>query len=835
MKLKIFLFYFYNIYNNRSFYFDDYDNITDVFFYSCITSTNNNTLIKDSESSLQKNIIIITMITMIILIIFYSVYKKSISKDKKYFQKNKIFINNYTLVLHKLKINTEDFNQEMSDLISFLNNIIKEHKQLFMSFLENYKEINDLNVFDISISNVNEKNIEIFKKIKSLQTKVEDIMYDNDSIKNKVKNNIREIYRSMHNIVVNLSDNENKEENEKNEDNVNKEISPEKEEDYNIEKQIKLGKTKTLINENMNKITVEITKLHKEYNLKYYADIYITFRNQLISNLIYDIYNKGKIIRFFSYIFCQSKKLRKYYYKNQWLNFNLAKENPSDIKWENCYFSTWKKMGRRFLSILLSICFIVIISLTMVWIKTIENEEEEISKIENKDNGESSGMSIIILLMIILTQIINIVSSKVLKIFTNFEKYSSKSKEIFSNISKNYWLNLLISFTIFFKKGNPFVFSYNDFEDYVLLNEVIILNMLSSIAFAQASSLFFYVFNLLKRFSDSKYNNGKTTEIKNKIKYEELYLGPEFPFEERYGTILVNLSICLLYGTNSPVINFFFVGFLIVTFLVDKFLMIYYYRKPPLYGNLISKKMTSYFFFAVLLYVYGLFYNVSNPYIFNNSLLKYAFQYERFSYKDIREILGDIYCIFNPFTFIYMIYCEIFKDQDLTFLYYNFNSNILLVHLFVFVIFFFNPTSFIKKTFTPKSKLLSFLNISHIEIGTIYSLEDLKKYYEIKKLQLFNLIIDCDYKGENKDNYSHLINNYMSVIRYIKENIDNKNKKFQKIYDNNLVDANNENSPLKNDIVINGNKLQISGDISYNQSFISKYEVYNNFSLMKNI
>ena len=102
--------------------------------------------------------------------------------------------------------------------------------------------------------------------------------------------------------------------------------------------------------------------MHKEYKLSNYVDIYITFRNQKIPIFIYDMYNRSKITRFFYFLFCQGKKIKKYYYKNQWLNFNLAKENPSDIKWENCYISTGKKCGRRFLSVLISFAFIALTS-----------------------------------------------------------------------------------------------------------------------------------------------------------------------------------------------------------------------------------------------------------------------------------------------------------------------------------------------------------------------------------------------------------------------------------------------------------------------------------------
>ena len=282
---------------------------------------------------------------------------------------------------------------------------------------------------------------------------------------------------------------------------------------------------------------------------------------------------------------------------------------------------------------------------------------------------------------------------------------------------------------------------------------------------------------MVKRYLDSKFNNGKTTKLKDKIKYEKLYVGPDFPFEERYAKILVNLSICLFYGTNCPVIYFFFLCFLLVTFLVDKFMMINYYKIPPFYGSILSKKILNYFVLNVFIYFYGLSYNISNPYMM---YLNKALKEELFSdyFRDPnKESFSAIYFVMNPFTLFYLFYCNSFYQKKIfSFFYYNFNSDILLIHLIIFLIVFVNPTTFIQKKLTPKAKFLSFLNASPVEIGNTYSLEVLEKCYEIKKLQLFNLIIECDSNYKNIDDYEDLIYNYICGIKYIKLNIDNKKK-----------------------------------------------------------
>ena len=586
----------------------DLQNDSFIIYYSCKLENTHN-------FDLEIFFIFISLITLIVIIIFYFLYKKAISSDKKAYQKNKIFITNYTLVLKNLKINSIDYEQEINDLISFLNDKINQYSHLMAQIEGNNSDINNLNIFDISISNVNSDKIEIFKSIKSLKNKIEDIQNDNDTIKNKLKNNVKEISHSIKNVFKNLSS---KEINDEDNENENVPVMSrdsislsDLEEKINEEKLKKIEKKVTIIKEKRSKITFEITELHRESNLNKYSNIYISFRNQLIANLIYDLYNKNIFSRLFYYIFCQKEKLKKNYYKNQWLNFDFADENPSDIKWENYYISPIKKYLRRFLSTLISLVLIVIIWLINAFI-TMEDREKE-------EGAEKKEMNLERLVKILLTQVINIASSIFLGKLTKIEKNTSITKDMISDISKYFWFNILISISIFIVHYNLCLFSYLEIEKYFYLNKLLMENVLYSVITSHFSYLFFYFWNLLKRFSDSRFNNGSTTEIKKKTKYEKIYLGPEFPFTVRYGKILSTLAICCFYGTNCPVIFFFFILFLIVIYIVDKFLMINYYKKPTFYSNFLPKKINNYFFLCIFIYFYGLIYNGSNPYLFDNS------------------------------------------------------------------------------------------------------------------------------------------------------------------------------------------------------------------------
>ena len=161
-------------------------------------------------------------------------------------------------------------------------------------------------------------------------------------------------------------------------------------------------------------------------------------------------------------------------------------------------------------------------------------------------------------------------------------------------------------------------------------------------------------------------------------------------------------------------------------------------------------------------------------------------------------------------------------------------SLLLFLHFFLFLILFVDPVALIKKIFTARNKFLTFLNTAPVEIGNIYTKEILEKYYTIKKLQLFNLIIDCHKNGKLIEFYSNLVNNYLLEIQYLKMFIDknqNQNQKIDNIISDKIED---EKSPLIK-VEMTKSDLILIGDVSYNQSFIPKYEKYSNYNFIKNL
>ena len=510
-----------------------------LLYYECI---DNNAFPKNYSQNQLKNIFhSTTIITLILILFLYFFYKKAISEDNKDYKKDKIIINNYTLILHDLDFNSNDYYQELNDLIFFLNNII--YNELINNDLFNVEEINvssknEINknfyIFDISISNVNNKKIEKFKEIKSIQNKITNIKNDNYSIKQIIKNNMRDAYNSAHTLYIKFTDKNDEDKNEKSKDYLSQLLPLEQDlyEENKVKKDKKLRIIKNDLKEIINNITDEISELHVESKHKKYIDIYLTFKNPSISKLLYKIYKKSKIKRFFYYLCCNGRKIKKYYFKNKWFYFEISNTAPNDIQWENCYVYTSTKKKKRCISFLVSSFLIISVSISFLFLKN-----------KTKNN------KFLYILIILICQIVNLFSSILLEKLTKSEKYSTLTKNISSNITKYFWLNFIITgFSININMPSIHIFTYSNMTDYFEVINCVLTSMFISILSENGVELFKYLWNLFKRFIDSNFENGKKTKIKYKSKYDELYIGPEFPIDERYSSIYVYLSICLLYG-----------------------------------------------------------------------------------------------------------------------------------------------------------------------------------------------------------------------------------------------------------------------------------------------
>lgn len=86
------------------------------------------------------------------------------------------------------------------------------------------------------------------------------------------------------------------------------------------------------------------------------------------------------------------------------------------------------------------------------------------------------------------------------------------------------------------------------------------------------------VYRLLdKGFSCNPYS----TKTKSIQQYVNLYSGPDFLIHYKYSRILNIVFVCFMYGLALPWMFIYGLVGLIVTYIVDKILIVYYYKEPP--------------------------------------------------------------------------------------------------------------------------------------------------------------------------------------------------------------------------------------------------------------
>ena len=799
-------------------------------YYECIDKS---LLPENAEKNSLKSITgMTTVFTIVILIFMYYFYRFATDIDNKNYHKDKIIINNYTLTLRGLKRKTKYFYQELNDLVSHLNNIIStEVKSNNVSFeqdltyfrnndFSNYYEFlrnRNMYIFDISISTVNQQKMSIIDKIKSLKDEISDLKEGNDTIGKKVVNKIYNAVTSVTSLYTQIKNKNKNKENDDEDTNPEEALVDTTNENITNENQKKIDKNKEKIKKQIKKVSKnQISGLHMESDKKIYVDIYITFRNPLISNYIYECYQKTFVERVLLFLCCRIKTIKTYYYKRQWLNFYMSNNAPTNIIWENSYISTKKKICRRFFTFNIAFFTLVISSLIFYGLY--------------KWLSKSNDNKITSYIITGIIQVISIISSTILEKLTKCEKNSTLSKQMTSDIEKYFFLNFAVS-TISVNIDSFFI--YEKFEStYPVVMRSILQSMMLSIVTAHLTTLGKYFFNLLKRYLDSDFTHGKKTKLKKKMEYEELYIGPDFPISGRLSSFFVDFGLCLLYGTSCPLIYLFFTLCLVTTFIVDKILVIHFYKKPPYYDNYFTLLTRKILFLAIIVHIYGTIYYISNPYLFN----LYQNDSIDFGYTGI-----DFYLILNPFTIFYRLYCFI-KHYSINI----FNLNNLDTTYFVLFLLLFLPL-IIKKIYDKKKKVKkeTLHNAPNIDIGIVYSLDELNKYYEVKKLELFKFLLNFDKKDSKEfKKYIKLADHYKNVLDYIKQNINFKNSMSYNKNEhtnngqNNIISQNIMNTnPDTNKLIVreNGEKNSdryLIGDASYNLAFIPNYEMFEYFDLL---
>lgn len=116
---------------------------------------------------------------------------------------------------------------------------------------------------------------------------------------------------------------------------------------------------------------------------------------------------------------------------------------------------------------------------------------------------------------------------------------------------------------------------------------------------------------------------GKTTTKKTSIQgYMDVYSGPIAALHLKYGSIMTITFITFIYGFGAPILfPIACVSFLIL-YVLEKLLLFYGYRLPPMYDERLSKKVFSMLQMAPLIYLAVGYWMASNKQLLSNDYLE---------------------------------------------------------------------------------------------------------------------------------------------------------------------------------------------------------------------
>lgn len=123
-------------------------------------------------------------------------------------------------------------------------------------------------------------------------------------------------------------------------------------------------------------------------------------------------------------------------------------------------------------------------------------------------------------------------------------------------------------------------------------------------------------------------DEAETRKATSKVKifdYVNLYAGPEFKMHSNYAKVILLIFVCFMYAVLIPVLFPICMLALINTYLVDKLMLTYWYKRPPMYDDKIYVEALHLLRLAPLLTFALGYWALSNSQMFRNKPILRAF------------------------------------------------------------------------------------------------------------------------------------------------------------------------------------------------------------------
>jgi hypothetical protein len=150
--------------------------------------------------------------------------------------------------------------------------------------------------------------------------------------------------------------------------------------------------------------------------------------------------------------------------------------------------------------------------------------------------------------------------------------------------------------------------------------------------------LFFPITALLPDYSiqkilawlDRRFTNQKLykTNCKTALQYAEINSGAEHLLLEKYPRLVNIVMISMMYSFGLPIFYIITLLCLIISYILDKLIVAYYHRRPPMYDDSLNLKSAHFLKWGAFIYLAIAYWMITNRQMFENIVYPLEYQDE---------------------------------------------------------------------------------------------------------------------------------------------------------------------------------------------------------------
>jgi len=409
---------------------------------------------------------------------------------------------------------------------------------------------------------------------------------------------------------------------------------------------------------------------------------FVTFERAIGSRVALNTYNKS----FWGYL--RMKQSLKF--KNSRIRVKQAAE-PSTIIWENLKYRRVSRMKRRLLTTSITVILLTVSAFTNIIARVLEQsataaggthdcpetfwdqpDEQQRQDVEDNDNllhcyceqytlleqredslckeyfEENIVADIFVYIAAMVVLATNSGIDMFLKASVKYEKHHSADameKSIFLRMFLLKLMNTGILFLFMDSLSRVNLFFGIMYEDsgnfttawYQTVGVSICLVQIGNIISPHLWKLYKYREAILKRKAAAM------DPLKGALTQDDLnqlHLGPDFFVSHRYAQVMADLFVCYMFSTGMPILAVIAMLNFYVSYWVDKFLFLRYYRSPPRYKANIGRNATVIIPYAIAIHLCVSIWTLGNRHIFatqeqdTGEISFYAREYNLYNFSE---------------------------------------------------------------------------------------------------------------------------------------------------------------------------------------------------------